>query len=153
MLCAYLQCIISQKNQKVNPKIKKVKEKEKKEMEKFLKVTPEGVISEVEIDEKQLLDGFYREIDCRSIETVPTIFAKDVIVIIDEEGRLKEGKIINPFISAFCPACGYIVGTALISRIGSCNGEPDIVGLSEKDLTFLNGLYRYSFGELVNIQL
>ena len=38
-------------------------------MEKFLKVTPEGVISEVEIDEKQLLDGFYREIDCRSIET------------------------------------------------------------------------------------
>lgn len=93
---------------------------------------------EVKIDSEHPLDGFYETLDCDCIETVH--LSRGYIMIIDESGKLKD-KPMNPIASILYSRQSpddWIAGDALLARIGSRNGETDIVslGTNETEITF-----------------
>lgn len=61
----------------------------------------------------------------------------DMIMVIDEEGKLK-GKPVNRLASMiYCSPWDHIVGDAFIVKRGYVAGEPDLVGLSPSDCAWL----------------
>lgn len=82
----------------------------------------------IEIEPEQLLDGFCEALDCDCIETVHLVGG--YLMIIDESGKLKD-KPLNPIASILYSrqSSDWIAGDALLARIGSRNGETDIVPL------------------------
>ena len=90
----------------------------------------------VEVDSENLLEGFYKALDCECIETVH--LAGGYLMVIDESSKLEQ-KAFNPVASLLYnrEPFDYIAGDALLARVGSRNGETDIVPLkdSETDMT------------------
>lgn len=78
----------------------------------------------------QFLRFCYQTIGCRSIETVRFSSPTDVLIV-DEEGLLKDDYQINMVGSALTES--LIVGGMIIARLGTRDGEPDLVGYTEMD--------------------
>lgn len=106
--------------------------------ETFIKFTPDSLtpsfISVTIADTTALLRMLYREIGCRSIESVYTSLDLQcdtpdrIIMVVDEEGLLKSGNRINPTASSIYR--GGIVGSCIIGRQIERDGEPDFGGFA-----------------------
>lgn len=105
----------------------------------FLKITPEGEFSYINVDREDLLQTCYREIGCSIIETVRLVSLGGYLMIVDECGLLKEDPKLNAlpwhWYSYRHPSFP-IVGTVLIGREDLVDGEPDVVGLYDYDVEF-----------------
>lgn len=79
-------------------------------------------------ESSKFLDACYEVCQCSSIEVAPTRFP-GIVMIIDEEGKCKDGwnKKINPFASHLYPYQDVIVGNVLLASV---NGE-DLCPLSD----------------------
>lgn len=69
-------------------------------------------------------------------------------MIVDEEGLLKEQPVLNLVGSVLygTPEHGQpIVGDVVIMKDGFDNGEPDIVGLSDEDVSRLHAFFAKNF--------
>lgn len=89
-----------------------------------------------------MLDFFYSQIECSSIECVrikPDSLGREILMIVDEEGLLKYHKdnVIASLLYQKYGACSSIVGTVLIGEPGIRDGEPDIVGFTERSTALL----------------
>lgn len=73
----------------------------------------------------------------------PEGLPKDFVMIVDEEGKLK-GKPVNPLASSLYngTALGdHIIGDVIILKLGTYEGEPDIVGIPDDEADeLMNGL-------------
>lgn len=76
-------------------------------------------------DTDALLTFLYLTIGCESVETVRFSSPTDVMIV-DEEGLLKERQEINLVASALYN--GVIVGGMVLAKEGTRNGECDLVG-------------------------
>ena len=97
----------------------------------FIRLTPECAVSNVPCLGTPDLDFFYEEIGTHSIEIVRFGHLKQCLIV-DECGRLRESPQINPIASLLAgqPICG----TVLIAKEGERNGEPAIIGFTEKEV-------------------
>lgn len=77
-------------------------------------------------DTDALLNFLYQQISCSSIETVRFGRSGSAVLVVDEEGLLKEDPTPNLIGCALYP--GYIVGNLILCEIGKRDGETDIVG-------------------------
>lgn len=121
------------------------------EKEFFLKYVPEAVtlrpahkVCSIELpdqdpDGSSELRFFYSQIGCEDIEIVRSqqlnkLYPKGLMMIVDGCFLCHETMAkVNPIASAL--AGQYILGNALIGRLGDRNGEPDIIGFdSEAEL-------------------
>lgn len=87
--------------------------------------------------EQSLLDFCYQSIGCQYIETVhPRYLQEPYILIVDEEGRLKDKPSIN-FIASYLYGTHEhhepIVGNVLVMKLGMTNEGPDILPLDEAE--------------------
>lgn len=102
--------------------------------------TSDAVICDPERD--SLLDFMYSQIECDSIETVYLRKHREFVngftplMIVDEEGLLKDDRKINWVASALYH--GTIVGNVLLGMEGIRDGEPDIIGFPDKGEAILN---------------
>lgn len=96
---------------------------------------------DIEIVEKKpdqgLLDFCYQNIGCQYVETVhPRYLQEPYILIIDEEGRLKDKPAVN-FIASYLYGthehCQPIVGNVLVMKLGMTDDGPDILPLDEAE--------------------
>lgn len=97
----------------------------------FVRITPECVVSNVPCLGTPDLDFFYEEIGTHSIEIVRFGHIGQCLIV-DECGRLRESPQTNPIASLL--AGQPIFGNALIAKEGDRNGEPDIIGFTEKEV-------------------
>ena len=95
----------------------------------------------IEIVEKKpdqgLLDFCYQNIGCQYVETVHARFLQEpYILMIDEEGRLKDKPSIN-FIASYLYGTHEhhepIVGNVLVMKLGMTDEGPDILPLDEAE--------------------
>lgn len=102
--------------------------------EKYIRLRANLPPDIVEIDSENLLQEFYKAIDCDCIETCRVYDdLEDIRLIIDESGKLKNCPF-NPLASIIYGGdleADYIAGTALVACIGERNGETDLVPLGE----------------------
>jgi len=96
---------------------------------------------DIEIVEKRpdqgLLDFCYQNIGCQYVETVhPRYLQEPYILVIDEEGRLKDKPMVN-FIASYLYGTHEhrqpIVGNALVMKLGMTDEGPDIMPLDEAE--------------------
>lgn len=87
--------------------------------------------------EQELLDFCYQNIGCQYIETVhPRYLQETYILMIDEEGRLKDKPAVNFIASYLYGAHEHhepIVGDVLVMKMGMTNEGPDIMLLDEAE--------------------
>ena len=87
--------------------------------------------------EQSFLDFCYENIGCQYVETVHPRYLQDpYVLIIDEEGRLKEEPAVNFIASYLYGAHEHhepIVGNALVMKLGMTNNGPDILPLDEAE--------------------
>ena len=100
-------------------------------MEKYLLIPVKGDVKVVELDEEILLSELQRLVD-GYIETIP--YTKDMLMIVNDEGVINEMPF-NGRASALIK--NHLFGPVVIAGRGLRNGEPDIVGLSERDCNIL----------------
>lgn len=91
--------------------------------------------------DQSLLDFCYSEIGCDYIETVRAQYLEQpYILIIDEEGRMKDEQKIN-FIASYLYGTQEhhepIVGNVLVMKIGMTSDGPDIIPLDKEDATVM----------------
>lgn len=96
---------------------------------------------DIEIVEKRpdqgLLDFCYQNIGCQYVETVhPRYLQEPYILMVDEEGRLKDKPSIN-FIASYLYGTHEhhepIVGNVLVMKLGMTDEGPDILPLDEAE--------------------
>lgn len=87
--------------------------------------------------DQALLDFCYQNIGCQYVETVhPRYLQEPYILIIDEEGRLKDKPSINVIASYLYGTHEHhepIVGNVLVMKLGMTNEGPDILPLDEAE--------------------
>lgn len=87
--------------------------------------------------EQELLDFCYQNIGCQYIETVhPRYLQEPYILMIDEEGRLKDKPAVNFIASYLYGAHEHhepIVGDVLVMKMGMTNEGHDIMLLDEAE--------------------
>ena len=110
----------------------------------FISITEDDKFSLVCCDPERdsMLDFFYSQIKCSSIECVrirPDALGREILMIVDEEGLLKHHRdnVIASLLYQKYGACSSIVGTVLIGEPGIRDGEPDIVGFTERSTALL----------------
>lgn len=110
----------------------------------FISINAENEFKVVCCDPERdsMLDFFYSQIECSSIECVrikPDSLGREILMIVDEEGLLKYRKdnVIASLLYQKYGACSSIVGTVLIGEPGTRDGEPDIVGFTERSTALL----------------
>lgn len=95
----------------------------------------------IEIVEKKpdqgLLDFCYQNIGCQYVETIHARYLQEpYILMIDEEGRLKDKPSIN-FIASYLYGTHEhhepIVGNVLVMKLGMTDEGPDILPLDEAE--------------------
>ena len=99
--------------------------------EYFILITPDNFVKGIATDNADL-NFYYSALECRSIEIVrPFGYTADgqQVMIIDEEGRLKERPRVNPIASIIANQMLY--GNVMIAIEGERNGEPDIIGFDK----------------------
>lgn len=88
-------------------------------------------------DSRGFLSTCYSLIDCDLIEIVST-WLPDIVLIVDESGKLKEDWKPNPIASILYPnPYDSIAGTAIIAR----RSGPDLVPLLDSDIEFLSDFF------------
>lgn len=101
-----------------------------------LKINTLSAIEKIELPEDHDYKWYSKQIGCEWIEIVRPV-GYNYVLIVDEEGRLKPNRI-NPIASMMygTPKHGEpIVGTCLLMKEGIVDGEPDLVGLTEEEIT------------------
>ena len=105
---------------------------------KYLFIPVIGPIREVELPDEchAFLDRLYELLNCSSIENV-VILGGHYYMIVDECGKVSEPpKLTNirasPLYGGF--PSEYIAGDVIIGKRGLRDGEPDIVGLSDREI-------------------
>lgn len=87
--------------------------------------------------EQELLQFCYENIGCQYVETVrPRYLQEPYILMIDEEGRLKDRPAVNFIASYLYGAHEHhepIVGNVLVMKMGMTNEGPDIMPLDEAE--------------------
>ena len=96
-------------------------------LEYFIRITPNNTVETVSTDNPHLF-WYYSQINADSIEIVRFNRQINHVLVVDEEGLLKENPQTNLIASVL--ANQLIVGTVLIAREGMRDGEPDIKGFS-----------------------
>lgn len=96
--------------------------------EYFILITPDNYVKGISTDNANL-NFYYNVLECRSIEIIrpykETLDGQQIMVI-DEEGRLKERPRVNTIASVLANQMLY--GNVLIAIEDERNGEPDIIG-------------------------
>ena len=107
-------------------------------MSKAIKLRTDGHIEIIDVpQQRSLLDWFYLQLGCGSIENVyPRGLKEPYMMVVDEEGLLKDQPIIN-FLGSYLYETqkhGHpIVGTVLVmQRVMTWDG-PDIGGIPEEE--------------------
>lgn len=110
----------------------------------FIRISPDGMFDYVCCDPERdsLLDFFYSQIECSTIECVrirPDTLNREILMIVDEEGLLRYHKdnTIASLLYQKYGGCSSIVGTVLIGEPGIRNGEPDILGFTERSTSII----------------
>ena len=87
--------------------------------------------------EQELLQFCYENIGCQYVETVrPRYLQEPYILMIDEEGRLKDRPAVNFIASYLYGAHEHhepIVGNVLVMKLGMTDEGPDILPLDEAE--------------------
>lgn len=122
--------------------------------EKYIRLRANTAPDIVEIDAENLLQEFYKVIDCDCIETCRGY--RDILgirLIVDESGKLKDrplNRMASFVFNGGDQHADYIAGTALLACVGERNGEADLVPFSETDtiqiLDFLLFLWNHTIG-------
>lgn len=88
-------------------------------------------------DSRGFLHTCYSLIDCDCIEVVST-WLPDIVLIVDESGKLKDDWVPNLLASMLYPSpFDPIAGTAIIAR----RDGPDIIPLTDTDIAILSDFY------------
>lgn len=112
--------------------------------ETYLYVKADGSVSRVIVPYESFNDSVHELVSCSIYELVrvPGGFT----LVVDENGKIyEEPKPVNYKASMLYPGTPHgdaIVGDVLIGRIDLVNGEPDMVGLSEIELSFLEKYFQ-----------
>lgn len=99
--------------------------------EYFILITPDNCVKGI-VTENANLDFYYSALECRSIEIVRPFrntHAGQQVMVIDEEGRLKDRPRVNTIASVLANQLLY--GNVMIAIEGKRNGEPDIIGFDK----------------------
>ena len=108
-------------------------------MTTYLYVKADGSVSRVDIPHKEFNDNVHRLIDCSIYELVHV--PGNFYLVVDENGKILDvPKPVNVLASMLYPGTPHgdpIVGDVLVGRLGTVDGEPDMVGLSEAELKML----------------
>ena len=97
----------------------------------FLHITVNGEITVVDIPREDLHRKVHEFIDCELFEIVYLSNYGDLVMIVDESGKLYD-KRVNPLASLLYSetVCGdFIVGDVLLGKMTNIDGEFDITGL------------------------
>ncbi len=110
--------------------------------ETYLLLKADGTYSRVNIPYPEFNENVHKLIDCDCFELVG--IRDKFYLVVDECGKLyKEPKPVNKKASLFYLGSLHgdmIVGDVLIGKHGYVDGEADIVGLSENELKWYEGL-------------
>lgn len=112
--------------------------------EYFLRIDPFDMFPHVIAAERDqdgsLLDMFYREIGCDTIDIVRTrwLFLDDQILFVCDDNALINGlQKFNAIATMLYCSRSQIFGSVIVGLSGTYDGEPDIVGFrSETDAEF-----------------
>lgn len=108
-------------------------------MTTYLYVKADGSVSRVDVPHEEFNDNVHKLIDCSIYELVHV--PGGFYLVVDENGKILDvPKPVNIMASMLYPGTPHgdpIVGDVLIGRLGTVNGEPDMVGLSEVELKML----------------
>ena len=108
-------------------------------MTTYLYVKADGSVSQVDVPHKNFNDNVHKLIDCSIYELVHV--PGDFYLVVDESGKILDvPKPVNIKASMLYPGTPYgdpIVGDVLIGKLGTVDGEPDMVGLSVIELEML----------------
>lgn len=117
---------------------------------KFLLVRTDSTCEILEIEQSKLFDTIKPLMKCTWIETV---HLGSIILMVDELGKLYDTpKPINPGCSLIYPDTPHgdpIVGDVVIGEFGYVDGEPDIVGLSDKRIEVIIDVMDLKFADNV----
>lgn len=107
-------------------------------MSNAVKLNTDGTVEIVDVPEQgKLLEWMYGQIGCDMVEHVyPRMLSEPYMLVIDEEGLLKENPIINFIASWYYQTQVHgqpIVGTVLIMKQDAIDGEMHDVGMSEDE--------------------
>ena len=112
----------------------------------YLYVKSDGNVSRVNITYEpydNFNDSVHKLINCSIYELVH--LPGDFYLIIDELGKCYDvPKAVNIKASMLYPGTSYgdcIVGDVLVGKLGTVNGEPDMVGLAEGELVMLEEFF------------
>ena len=103
------------------------------EYTQYIYITTNGDISIVDIPSEELSRRVHELIDCELFEIVSLPNYGDLLMIVDETGKLT-GKRCNPVASAVYPGTAYgdyIVGDVLIGKVCLKDGTYDVGGLMD----------------------
>ena len=108
-------------------------------MNTYLLVKVDGSVTRVDIPHEKFNDNVHSLIDCSIYELVHV--PGDFYLVVDENGKIYDvPKPVNILASMLYPGTPHgdpIVGDVLVGRLGTVNGEPDMVGLSVVELNML----------------
>lgn len=103
---------------------------------KYFKINVDRNLNDYELitlDDRTFLDDCYRHIGCSCIEIVNTLIP-DLVLIIDESGKLCDRPIVNPLASMlYGNPYDDIVGVAIVAR----RSGADLVPLTYDDYKLL----------------
>ena len=109
----------------------------------YIYVKTDGSVSRVEVPHRSFNDTVHKLIDCSIYELVHV--PGDFYLVVDEYGKIYEQpKPVNIKASMLYPGTPHgdpIVGDVLIGRLGTVNGEPDMVGLTEEEFGLLERFF------------
>ena len=109
----------------------------------YLLVKVDGSVSRVEIEDGEFNNRVHTLIDCKYYELVS--IKGGFYMVVDECGKiLAEPKPVNYKCSMLYPGTPHgdpIVGDVVIGKIGYDFGEPDMTGLDEEELKFLERFF------------
>ena len=101
-------------------------------MEFFVRIGVDNSISTV-MTEKPSIHFYYHHIDCESIEIVRFSKKTNQIAVVDEQALCKDEPKMNLIASYIM--CRPIFGNVLICKEGERDGEPDVIGFNEIEVT------------------
>ena len=110
------------------------------ELERYLHITTDGVISVVEFSHDVLIEKIHELCNCKVFECLALPHYGDLLMFCDEYALITNPpKRVNPVASMLYPgtlAGNYIYGDVLLGKYGYYDGEPDITGLYDPALNY-----------------
>ena len=117
--------------------------------ETFVKISQEGKLSLVELEPNWRC--FSDELHCNGIEMPGAYGVNDrlpvkFILVVDEVGRFVSSNMPNPMAGyLYGDVVNGIVGDCIVGKLGTRDGESDIVGLTRRDIEILKYVLKRLF--------